>query len=61
MTASIAHEVLQPLPAVNANADAGLRWLAGGPPNLDRARACLERIARDGKQVGEAITRVRAW
>jgi C4-dicarboxylate-specific signal transduction histidine kinase len=60
MTASIAHEVLQPLAAVNANADAGLRWLAGGPPNLDRARACLERIARDGKQAGEVITRVRA-
>jgi C4-dicarboxylate-specific signal transduction histidine kinase len=60
LTASIAHEVLQPLPAVNANADAGLRWLAGGPPNLDRARACLERIARDGKQAGEVITRVRA-
>jgi signal transduction histidine kinase len=60
LTASIAHEVLQPLAAVNANADAGLRWLAGGPPNLDRARACLERIARDGKQAGEVITRVRA-
>jgi len=60
VTASIAHEVLQPLAAVNANADAGLLWLAGGPPNLDRARACLERIARDGKQAGEVITRVRA-
>ena len=60
LTASIAHEVLQPLAAVNTNADAGLRWLAGGPPNLDRARACLERIARDGKQAGEVITRVRA-
>ena len=60
LTASIAHEVLQPLAAVNANVDAGLRWLAGGPPNLDRARACLERIARDGKQAGEVIGRVRA-
>ena len=60
LTASIAHEVLQPLAAVTANADAILRWLAGGPPNLDRARACLERIARDGKQAGEVITRVRA-
>ena len=47
LTASIAHEVLQPLAAVTANVDAGLRWLAGGPPNLDRARACLERIARE--------------
>ena len=53
LTASIAHEVLQPLAAITANADAGLQWLAGGPPNLDRARACLDRIARDGKQAGE--------
>jgi C4-dicarboxylate-specific signal transduction histidine kinase len=60
LTASIAHDVLQPLAAVNTNADAGLRWLAAGPPNLDRARASLERIARDGKQAGEVITRVRA-
>ena len=60
MTASIAHEVLQPLAAVTANAEAGLPWLAGGPPNVDRAQACLERIARDGKQAGEVITRVRA-
>ena len=34
LTASLAHEVLQSLAAVNANADAGPRWLAGGPPNL---------------------------
>ena len=60
MTASFAHEVLQPLVAVTANPDAGLRWLAGGPPHVDRAQACLERIARDGKQAGEVITRVRA-
>jgi signal transduction histidine kinase len=60
LTASIAHEVLQPLAAVNANVDAGLPWFAGGQPNLDRARAYLERIARDSKQAREVITRVRA-
>ena len=60
LTASIAHEVLQPLAAVKANADACLRWVAGSPPNLDRARACLERSARDGKQAGEVIGRIRA-
>jgi C4-dicarboxylate-specific signal transduction histidine kinase len=60
LTASIAHEVLQPLAAVNTNVDAGLRWFAGGQPNLDRARAYLERIARDSKQAGEVTTRVRA-
>lgn len=60
LTASIAHEVLQPLAAVTANADAGLQWLAAGAPNLDRARACLDRIGRDGKRAGEVIARVRA-
>jgi len=60
LTSAIAHEVLQPLAAVNANADAGLRWLAGGPPNLDRARACLDRSAHDGKRAGEVIARIRA-
>ena len=60
LTASIAHEVLQPLAAVTANADPGLRWLAAAPPNLDRARASLDRIVRDGKGAGEVIARVRA-
>jgi signal transduction histidine kinase len=60
LTASIAHEVLQPLTAISTNADAGLRWLAGGLSNLDRARACLDRIALDGKRAGEVIARVRA-
>jgi two-component system, LuxR family, sensor kinase FixL len=41
MTASIAHEVNQPLTAMAANATAGLRWLANKVPNLDEARAAL--------------------
>jgi signal transduction histidine kinase len=58
LTASIAHEVLQPLQSTRmpTRAYVGSRR----PPNLDSARACLERIARDGKQAGEVITRVRA-
>jgi C4-dicarboxylate-specific signal transduction histidine kinase len=60
LTASIAHEVLQPLAAISSSADAGLRWLAGGPSNLDSARACFDRIALAGKRAGEVIARVRA-
>ena len=49
LTASIAHEVLQPLAAMSTNAEAGLRWLARRPSNLLTARACLERIALDNR------------
>jgi signal transduction histidine kinase len=60
LTASIAHEVNQPLGAVMFNAEACLRWLDGGPPNMNEARAALERIVRDGTRAGEVIRRVRA-
>jgi C4-dicarboxylate-specific signal transduction histidine kinase len=60
LTASIAHEVLQPLAGVTTYADAGLRWLAGSPPHLDEVRACLDRISRDVERAGEVIARIRA-
>jgi PAS domain S-box-containing protein len=60
LTASIAHEVNQPLAGVVSNAGASLRWLAGDPPNLDKAREAVSRIVRDGKRAGEVIARVRA-
>jgi signal transduction histidine kinase len=60
LTASIAHEVNQPLAAVTTNANACLRWLAGESPNLDEARECLRRIIRDGNRAGEVITRIRS-
>ena len=60
LTASIAHEVNQPLGAIVTNANAALRWLARQPPELDEARETLERIARDGHRAGEVIRRVRA-
>jgi C4-dicarboxylate-specific signal transduction histidine kinase len=60
MTASIAHEVNQPLAAVIANASASLRWLAGTTPNLDEARQAVSRIIRDGNRAGDVITRIRA-
>jgi PAS domain S-box-containing protein len=60
MTASIAHEINQPLTAVVTNGIAGLRWLAAPTPNLDEARSALERIIRDGKRAGDVIARIRA-
>lgn len=60
MTASIAHEVNQPLAAVVANGHACLRWLSASPPNLARAVEAAERIVKDGKDAGEVVRRVRA-
>ena len=60
LTASIAHEVNQPLGAVMFNAEACLSWLDGDPPNLNEAHAALERIVRDGTRAGEVIRRIRA-
>src|SRR5439155_6441360 len=59
MTASIAHEVNQPLAAVVTKAKACLRWLARQSPNLDEARAAVERIIRDGSRASEVIGRIR--
>src|SRR3984885_14596927 len=59
MTASIAHEVSQPLAAVLANAEACLRWLDRGP-DLDAARRSVEWIIDDGNRASEVIRRVRA-
>jgi len=60
MTASIAHEVNQPLAAVVANGHACLRWLSASPPNLPKALEAAERIVKDGKDAGEVVRRVRA-
>jgi C4-dicarboxylate-specific signal transduction histidine kinase len=60
LTASIAHEVNQPLAAVIANAEACLRWLDRGTPDLDAARCSVEWIIDDGNRASEVIRRVRA-
>jgi NO-binding membrane sensor protein with MHYT domain len=60
LTASIAHEVNQPLAAVVTNAEACLRWLGRETPNLDEARRALERIIEDGNRAGEVIRHLRA-
>src|SRR5271165_5086408 len=59
LTASIAHEVNQPIAATVTNAQAALRWLSAGPPNLDEVQQALGRIVRDGKRAGAVIGRIR--
>jgi PAS domain S-box-containing protein len=59
LTASIAHEVNQPITAMIGNAEAGLRWLAHQPPDLEEARLLLERITKDGRRVGNVVDRTR--
>jgi PAS domain S-box-containing protein len=60
LTASIAHEVNQPLAAVIANAEASLRWLDREPPDLAAARRSAEWVIKDGIRASEVIRRVRA-
>jgi PAS domain S-box-containing protein len=59
LTASVAHEVNQPIAAAVTNANACLRWLAGDIANLEEARAAATRIVRDGTRAAEIISRIR--
>jgi len=60
LTASIAHEVNQPLAAVVLNGNACLRWLDREVPDLNEARDAVRRIIRDGNRGSEVIARIRA-
>lgn len=60
LTASIAHEVNQPLSGIITNASTCLRMLAADPPNVDGARETARRTLRDGNRASEVITRLRA-
>ena len=59
LTASLAHEVNQPIAAAVTNANTCLRWLAGDTPNLEEARAAATRIVKDGTRAAEIISRIR--
>ena len=59
LPASIAHEVNQPIAATVTNAQAALRWISAGPPNLDEVRQALSRIVRDGSRAGAVVGRIR--
>jgi PAS domain S-box-containing protein len=59
LSASIAHEINQPLAAVMANGEACQTWLSKNPPNIERARRTAERVVRDGKSAAEVVSRIR--
>jgi PAS domain S-box-containing protein len=60
LTASIAHEVNQPIAAVVTNAQAALRWLNMQPSDPEEVRQALDRIVRNGRRAGDVISRIRA-
>jgi signal transduction histidine kinase len=60
LTASIAHEVNQPLGAITTSAAACTRWLAAQPPDMEKARSALQRIVADGRRAGHVVDRIRA-
>jgi PAS domain S-box-containing protein len=59
LTASIAHEINQPLAGMVTNANASLRWLFRDSPNLAEAGEAIRRIVRDGNRAAEVISRIR--
>jgi signal transduction histidine kinase len=58
--AAIAHEMVQPLGAITANAGAAVRWLERTPPDQDEARAALNRIKNEGHRASEVFDSIRA-
>jgi PAS domain S-box-containing protein len=60
LSASIAHEVNQPLATIVTNSQACQRWLAAEPPNISRALTAAERIIRDANAAADVIGRIRA-
>jgi C4-dicarboxylate-specific signal transduction histidine kinase len=60
LSASIAHEVNQPLAALVADALACQRWLSAEPPNLERAKITVERLVRDANSAADVVNRIRA-
>lgn len=60
LSASIAHEVNQPLAAIVANSHACQRWLTADPPNIERAQKTVERVIRDANAAADIVSRIRA-
>jgi C4-dicarboxylate-specific signal transduction histidine kinase len=59
LTASIAHEVNQPIGAILVNAGTASRWLNARPPELEKATQSIDRITADSRRAGEIISRIR--
>ena len=60
LTASIAHEVNQPITGAITNAQAALRWLCARPPNLEEVQQALGRIVSNGLRAGNVVERIRS-
>src|SRR5262249_53173145 len=60
MSASIAHEIMQPLAAIVTNASAGLRWLARDTPNVGEASQALNNIVGSGNRASQVVETIRA-
>lgn len=60
MSASLAHEINQPLASVGINAQAALRWLNRSSPELGEVQQCLQAISQEAERAGEVVKRVRA-
>ena len=61
LSASIAHEVNQPIAGAVTNAQAALRWLEATPPNLAEVRLALGRIVQDGNRASEVVRRIHSF
>ena len=61
LTASIAHEVSQPIATSLTNAEAAVRWLVGPPPNLQKAKQAINRIIDDGMRAADIVDRIRKF
>ena len=59
LTASIAHEVNQPIAAALTNAETAVRWLAAQPPDLERAKQAINRIVNEGTRAADIISGIR--
>jgi signal transduction histidine kinase len=60
ITASVAHEVNQPLAAIVTNGEAGLRFISRDPAELGEVRGCLDRMVAEGRRASEVVQRIRA-
>jgi signal transduction histidine kinase len=60
LSASIAHEIQQPLSAIISNSDTCLHWLTTSGPDLEKARATAQRITRDARRASDIIGRIRS-
>jgi PAS domain S-box-containing protein len=61
LSASIAHEVNQPIAAALMNAGTAARWLARQPPNLEEARLVIDHIIKDGRRAADIVSRIRGF